>query len=78
MIRILFLLLVALSAAAFAQTEEKPKAVKVDEFERATNGYVKMKMDYFYVELNNNPSNHRANPFSRSHRQAVDGLDFRR
>lgn len=56
MIRILFLLLILLSSAAFAQTEEKPKATKLDEFEKATNGYVKMKMDYFYVELNNNPA----------------------
>lgn len=56
MIRILFLLLIVTCAQAFAQTEEQPKAVLIDEFERATNGYVKMKMDYFYTELNNNPS----------------------
>ncbi len=56
MIRIIFLLLIVMSAAAFAQTEEQPKAVLIDEFETATNGYVKMKMDYFYNELNNNPS----------------------
>jgi hypothetical protein len=56
MIRILFLILVVLSSVAVAQTEETPKAVKFDEFENATNGYVKMKMDYFYTELSNNPS----------------------
>lgn len=56
MFRVLFLLLIAMSSVAFAQTEEKPQAVKIDEFERATNGYVKMKTDYFYTELNNNPS----------------------
>ena len=56
MFRVLFLLLIVMSSAAFAQTIDLPKAVKVDEFERATNGYVKMKMDYFYTELNNNPA----------------------
>lgn len=56
MMRILFLLLIVMSSVAFAQTEEQPKAVKIDKFETATNGYVKMKMDYFYTELGNNPS----------------------
>ena len=56
MIRLLFLLLIVMSSAAFAQTQEAPKPVKFDEFETATNGYVKMKMDYVYVELNNNPA----------------------
>ena len=51
-----------MSSAVFAQTEENtqpqetPKAIKLDEFEKATNGYVKMIMDTFYVELNNNPA----------------------
>ncbi len=45
-----------MSSIAVAQTEEKPKAVKYSEFEAATNGYVKMIMDGFYVELGNNPS----------------------
>ena len=56
MLRILFLLFIVMCPAAFGQTDEPPKAVKVDEFGRATNGHVKMKMDYFYVELNNNPA----------------------
>jgi hypothetical protein len=56
MIRILFLLLFLMSSVVFAQTEEAPKAVKFDEFETAANGYVKMKMDTFYAELNNNPA----------------------
>ena len=56
MFRILFLLLILMSSFVFAQTDENPQAVKIDEFERATNGYVKMKMDNFYVELSNNPS----------------------
>jgi hypothetical protein len=56
MIKILFLLLVVMSSAAFAQTEDSPKAVKFDEFETAANGYVKWRMDSFYVELNNNPA----------------------
>jgi hypothetical protein len=56
MFRVLFLLLIGLSTIAFAQTKETPKAVKFDEFEKATNGYVKLKMDYFYNELSNNPA----------------------
>ena len=62
MFRILFLILIVTGSIAFAQTEENiesretPKAFKVDEFEKATNGNVKMRMDSFYVELNNNPA----------------------
>ena len=56
MLRLLFLLLILMGSLAFAQTPEKPKAVKFGEFETATNGIVKMKMDAFYVELNNNPA----------------------
>jgi hypothetical protein len=56
MIRIIFSLIFLMSSVVFAQTEKTPKAVKFDEFETATNGSVKMKMDAFYVELNNNPA----------------------
>jgi len=62
MFRILFLILIVTSSVAFAQTAENtepretPKAIKLDEFEKATNGYVKMIMDTFYIELNNNPA----------------------
>jgi len=56
MLRVLFLILLAMSSFVFAQTEEKPKAYLSDEFETATNGYVKMKMDAVYTELNNNPT----------------------
>lgn len=56
MIRLLFLLLLLMSSVGFAQTEKTPKAFKFDEFEAATDGDVKMKMDYFYAELNNNPA----------------------
>jgi hypothetical protein len=56
MFRILFLLLIVMSSLAAAQTEDQPQARKIDEFSAATNGYVKMKMDYFYVELDANPS----------------------
>lgn len=56
MFRILFFILVVISSIALSQTVQKTEAVKLYEFERATNGYVKMKMDNFYVELNNNPS----------------------
>ena len=54
MIRILFLILVVMSSVVFAQTEDKPKAIKFGEFETATGGYVKMIMDSFYIELANN------------------------
>ena len=62
MFRVLFLILIVMSSAVFAQTEENnkaqepPKAIKSDEFQKATNGYVKMIMDSFFVELNNNPA----------------------
>lgn len=46
-----------MSSFAVAQTEEKPpQASKIDEFETATNGYVKWRMDAYFVELDNNPS----------------------
>jgi hypothetical protein len=56
MLRVLFLVLMLMSSVAFAQTDEKPKAIKFDEFETATNGFVKMKLDAFYAELGNNPN----------------------
>lgn len=56
MIRVFLLILIMMISVAFAQTEETPQAFKVAEFERATNGYVKMQMDNFYTELNNNPT----------------------
>lgn len=37
-------------------SRELPMANKIEEFETATNGYVKMLMDRFYIELNNNPA----------------------
>jgi hypothetical protein len=49
-----------MSTIAFTQTEESteqqvtPKAIKFDEFEKTTNGYVKMKMDAFFTELESN------------------------
>ena len=56
MLKVLILILFALSSTAFAQIEEQPKANLFDEFEKATNGYVKMRMDSFFVDLSNNPS----------------------
>jgi len=62
MFRVLFLILIVMSSVAFAQTEENnkpsetPKATKFDEFEKATNGNVKMRMDAFFTELENNPA----------------------
>lgn len=60
MLKSLLLILFVFSAMCFAQNEnppqELPVANKIEEFETATNGYVKMLMDSFYVELSNNPS----------------------
>jgi hypothetical protein len=56
MFRVLLLILIVMSSVAFAQTEENPQATKYDEFETATNGYVKARMDAYYIELNNNPT----------------------
>lgn len=62
MFRVLFLILVLMSSAVLAQTEDKtppnprPEAFKFIEFGKATNGYVKMQFDGFMVELNNNPN----------------------
>jgi hypothetical protein len=85
MSRVLFLLLVVMNSVVFAQIEEKPQAVNVDEFEKVTNGYVKMKMDYFYAELNNNPSAQGyiinygiAKEIAIRERQIRDALRFRR
>ena len=56
MLKVLILILFALCSTAFAQIEEQPKANLFDEFEKATNGNVKMRMDSFFVELSNNPA----------------------
>ena len=50
MLRVLALILIVMGSVAFAQMTEPPETPK------ATNGYVKMAMDVFYVELNNNPA----------------------
>lgn len=55
MFRISFLILVLMSWTIFAQTEKKPQANLIDEFETATNGFVKMKMDSFFADLSSNP-----------------------
>jgi hypothetical protein len=56
MIRVLFLILIVTSSFAFGQTEENPVAKKIDEFGVNPDGYVKMVIDSFYVELGNNPT----------------------
>jgi hypothetical protein len=62
MFRILFLILVLMSSAVWAQTEDKappnpiPEAVKLYEFGKATNGYVKMLFTDFQVKLNADPT----------------------
>lgn len=85
MLRILFLILVVMSSFVFAQTEEKPQAIKFDEFETATNGYVKMKMDNYFLELNNNPSaigniiNYGTNKeIAKREKQIRDSIKFRK
>jgi len=61
MFRILFLILVFTSSVAFAQTEDKtppeprPEAVRLYEFGKATNGYVKKLFTDFSVKLNAEP-----------------------
>ncbi len=37
--------------------DQWPLAENIDEFDFSTQGYVKMKLDGFFVELNNNPDN---------------------
>jgi len=62
MFRGLFLILVLLSSFAFAQTEDKttvespPEAIRLEEFGKATNGYVKMLFDSFMVKLQADPN----------------------
>ena len=62
MLKVLLLIFIVMSLVVFAQTEEKiepqetPKASKFDEFEKATNGNVKMRMDALFIELENNPA----------------------
>lgn len=61
-IYILFLILVLISSTVFAQNDgnskidEMPKAVKLEEFGTATNGYVKMLLDGFFIKLSNEPT----------------------
>lgn len=60
MLKSILLILFVFSALCFAQNENAPQtlpvAEKIAEFETVTNGYVKMMMDTFYIDLNNNPS----------------------
>jgi hypothetical protein len=62
MFRILFLILVLMSSFVFAQTEDKtpvdprPEAVKLEEFGKATNGFVKMLFDNFMAKLQADPT----------------------
>lgn len=60
MFRVLFLILILTSSVAYAQTKEiimpmEVSSYKLDEFQKATNGYVKMKMEMFFERLKNNP-----------------------
>lgn len=59
MLKSFLLILLAFCSLCFAQTETskpKPVAEKIEEFGVVTDGYVKMVMDSFYIDLNNNPS----------------------
>jgi cell division protein FtsL len=59
---LILLFLIVMSSFVFAQKEEKGEtsetsnAVKITEFGKVTNGYIKMELDNFYVELSNNPN----------------------
>jgi|SRR5215213_3772342 len=58
MFRVLFLILVLMSSTVFAQTEDKtrPEAIKLYDFGKATNGYVKMLFTDFEVKLKADPT----------------------
>ena len=56
MFRVLLLILIVMSSFAFAQTDEKPKALKLDEFERTSDEDVRARIDVFFIDLNNNPT----------------------
>src|SRR5437868_14034798 len=63
MFRTLFLVLVLLTSATFAQTDDnnapkdvRPEAVKLFEVKSATNGYVKMLFSQFLTNLNADPT----------------------
>ncbi len=56
MLRILFLILVLMVSFVFAQTEEKPQAIKFDQFSAANDEDIGARVDNFFLELNNNPS----------------------
>ncbi len=56
MLRILFYILILMSSFAFAQmTDQKPQALKFDEFANNPNGDVKARLDAYFVKLMNNP-----------------------
>ncbi len=60
--RVLFLVLVVTSSTMFAQVEEKslstemPKASVLSEFGKSPNGQIRMLVDNFFLELQNNPT----------------------
>lgn len=62
MLRILFLILVLMSSAVFAQTEQNQlqdktlSAIKIEEFGNEPSGYVKMLTDNFIIKLQNDPT----------------------
>jgi hypothetical protein len=85
MFKILFLILIVMCSTAFAQIEEQPKANLFDEFEKATNGNVKMRMDSFFTELSNNPTSQgyiinfgTGREIAKREKQIRNAIDFRR
>ena len=85
MLKVLFLILAVMCSAAFAQTEKPPQAISFDEFETATNGYVKMRMDAFFVELSNNPASYAyilnygtAREIAKREKQLQNSITFRK
>ena len=62
MLRVLFLILVVTSSTVFAQNQEKvlskekPEASMQSDFGRVPNGQIRMLVDTFFLELQNNPT----------------------
>lgn len=54
--RILFLILILFSSIAFPRTHDTPLAVKFDEFEAATIGDIKSRIDKYYSKLADDPN----------------------
>lgn len=54
--RILFLILILFSANVFAQVQDKPQAIKFDEFGKAKNSVIKKKLNEFKEKVKSEES----------------------